>query len=81
MLGTIVEESLKDNRYLNELNILSVQITENEDPKERWHLYSVNIDEHETGRLAKQLKVEKWYAHFWDDEHIIVVFPEKTIQD
>jgi hypothetical protein len=32
------------------------------------------------GELAKNLKPEKWYAHFWDDIHIYVVFPGKVFK-
>ncbi len=76
--GTVVEESLVDNRFLNELDILSVRISSAEKPEDRWHLYQVRMTIEQIEHLAKQLKPEKWYAHFWDDENIYVVFPGKT---
>lgn len=77
-LGTVVEESLADNRFLNELDILSVRISGAEKPEDRWHLYKVCMTSGQIEKLAEQLKPEKWYAHFWDDENIHVVFPGKT---
>lgn len=79
-LGTIVEESLRDNRFLNELEVLSVQISGAEMPENRWHLYRVRLTEGQVNKLANQLKPEKWYAHFWDDTTIYAVFPGKTFE-
>lgn len=78
--GTIVEESLKDNRLINELNILGVRVSLAEKPENRWHLYKVSIDETQIGSLAQELKPEKWYMHFWHNDHVIAVFPNKTFR-
>lgn len=78
--GTIVEESLKDNRFINELNIQGVRISSAERPEDRWHLYKVSIDETQISSLAQELKPEKWYMHFWHNDHIIAVFPNKIFQ-
>lgn len=78
--GTIVEESLKDSRFLNELEILSVRISAAEKPEDRWHLYKVLVSQKQIQQLAEQLKPEKWYAHFWDDTIIYAVFPGKTFE-
>lgn len=78
--GTIVEESLLDNRFLNELEITSIRISDADNPEDRWHLYGVTVTEDQVRQLAGQLKSEKWYAHFWDEEIIYVVFPGKTFK-
>ena len=75
--GTIVEESLKDNRFLNSLNIQSVRISNTESPTDRWHLYKVLIDESQLSQLSEELKPEKWYMHFWNGDDVIAVFPDK----
>lgn len=78
--GTIVEESLLDNRFLNNLHILGVHISSAEVPENRWHLYKVKMSEQNISLLAKQLKPERWYAHFWNDDEVIAVFPLKTFK-
>lgn len=74
--GTIVEESLKDNRFLNELTITNFRISNNENPSSRWHLYGVTISEDQIQRLAQELK-SGWYAHFWQGRQVIAVFENK----
>ena len=77
--GIIVEESLKDNRILNSLNIAKIQITTEENPKERWHLYTVDISEKEIYKIMNLIK-NKWYAHFWKDKTMIVIFKNKEFK-
>ena len=77
-IGTIVEESLKDNRYINQLNVVGVRISSAEIPADRWHLYKVEIDEADVDDLSSQLKQEKWYMHFWNGDQVIAVFPGKV---
>jgi len=43
--GIIIEESLNDNRILNNMTIVKLHITGNEQKSDRWHLYEVEIDE------------------------------------
>ena len=74
--GCVVEESLVDNRFLNELQVIGLDITDDEDPAERWHLVKVFASEADIERLSHQLKPTKWYAHFWQDDEVIVVFKD-----
>lgn len=71
--GTIVEESLKDNRFLNHLQIVSVRVTAAKKPQDRWHVYHVTMNLEQVYALAEQL-LPRWYAHFWNDTSIYVVF-------
>lgn len=75
--GTIVEESLTDNRFINELRVTGVKISAAEDQADRWHLYSVELTGEQIDKLSHMLKPQKWYAHFWDDHTIVVVYPGK----
>lgn len=75
--GTIVEESLLDNRILNEFKIIAIRISNAEKPEDRWHLYEVEVTIDQMQIIAAQLKPEGWYAHFWQDDTIIVVFPNR----
>lgn len=77
-LGTIIEESLEDDRVLNDFHILSVYITNDDNPAERWHLYKVEATPEQLQKLSSTLKPEKWYAHFWSGDEMIVVFRDKT---
>jgi len=79
-MGTIVEESLRDNRILNNLKVIGVRVSNDDDPAKRWHLYKVAADESQINKLADELKTEKWYMHFWDGDDIIAVFPGKTFR-
>jgi len=78
--GTIVEEGLKDNRILNDLQIVNVRISAAEAPEDRWHLYKVLVSEGDIEFLATQLKPELWYMHFWHEDDVVAVFPNKTFR-
>lgn len=80
MTGTVVEESLKDNRFINELDIRSVRILDSEKTADRWHLYKVEATIGQIEELSNRLRPKKWYAHFWDDQNIIAVFPGKRLK-
>jgi len=75
--GIIIEESLEDNRILNDLEIIKFEITKDENPADRWHIYTVLVSEEEIERLAKIIKPNKWYMHFWKDNNIIAIFKDK----
>ncbi len=72
--GTIVEESLEDTSILNNFTIL-----EETKPRDQndWHLYIVEGDCDAVILLSKALKHERWYAHFWYENEMIVVFCDK----
>ena len=74
--GVIVEESLKDNRILNDFKIIEFRISKEENPAERWHLYTVQVSKEDIVRLSKNIK-QKWYMHFWKDGKMIVLFKGK----
>lgn len=70
--GLIIEESLENNLILNEFVIKSVKITDDNNPKDRWHIYEVEIDKNQIVELSKHLKPQKWYAHFWNEKRDII---------
>ena len=78
--GTIVEESLLDNRLLNSFRINKVRISSAEQPEDRWHLYEVEATPEQIDKLATQLKPTGWYTHFWQGDDVIVVFPNKKFE-
>lgn len=71
--GTIVEESLNDNRILNDFKIVDFRISRDENPADRWHLYTVMVSHEDIIHLSENMK-PKWYAHFWKDRDVIAIF-------
>lgn len=76
--GTIIEESLVDARQLNDFRLRSLRITNENEMSARWHLYFVDATREDVEKLAKNLHPKKWYAHFWNGDDVIVVYPGKT---
>lgn len=76
--GTIIQESLVDDRQLNDLEIVGFKVTNEDKPEDRWHLFTVMASEENIKKLASNLKPEKWYAHFWNEDDVIAIFPDKT---
>lgn len=77
--GTIVEESLKDNRILNDFTITSVRISKADNPADRWHLYTVLVSLEDIMRLQEGIK-PKWYMHFWKSREVIAIFQGKKFE-
>jgi hypothetical protein len=78
--GCIVEESLTDNRILNTLTIAKVRISSNDNPANRWHLYTVKVTPEQIKKLSSALNGPQWYMHFWRDQQIVAVFQDKTFE-
>ena len=77
--GIIIEESLNDNRILNNFNIIKLFITETARKSDQWHLFEVEIEENEIENLSNQI-IEGWYAHFWHGSDVTAVFAGKIIK-
>lgn len=75
--GTIVQESLVDDSILNDLEIVKFKVTDDENPSDRWHLFTILAAPEQIKKLSSNLKSEKWYAHFWNGNDVIAVFPNK----
>lgn len=78
--GTIIEESLEDNRILNEIEIISFRISKDENPDDRWHLYKAKVSREDIEKLSKYIRPGKWYMHFWEGSDVIAVFKDKTFE-
>jgi hypothetical protein len=79
-IGTIVEESLDDNRVLNDVEIIRFRITKEENPAERWHLYKVKVSKEDIEKLSKYIKPGKWYMHFWEGTDVVAIFKDKIFE-
>ena len=75
-IGRIIEESLDDNRLVNDLQILKVEITSAPDPEKRLHIYSVAADKNEIEKIWIHLK-KGGFMHFWKGDNITVYFSGK----
>lgn len=78
--GTIVQESLTDDRILNDFEVIGFKVTKQDKPEDRWHLFTVLASEKSVRKLAKYLKPEKWYTHFWKGDDVIAIFPNKVFR-
>jgi hypothetical protein len=77
--GCVVEESLEDIMQVNDYDVISVRVTEEEEEPKNWHVYKIRADEAMIGRIAANLK-DKWYAHFWEGRKMLVVFKRKKFE-
>jgi len=77
--GIIIEESLVDNRILNNMVIFKMYITAAENKNDRWHLFEVEVSENDIETISKQI-TGNWYTHFWHGTDVIAVFPNKTFR-
>ncbi len=78
--GTIVEESLADNRVLNDLVVTKFRISKDENPADRWHLYTVKVTMDDIQKVSQYIKPGKWYMHFWNGDNVIAVFKDKVFE-
>jgi hypothetical protein len=78
--GIIVEESLEDNRILNEIDIIDFRISKDENLADRWHLYTVKVTKDDIQKVSRYIKSGKWYMHFWNGNEIIAVFKDKVFE-
>ncbi|MDO8240428.1 MAG: hypothetical protein Q7T51_00375 [Candidatus Moranbacteria bacterium] len=77
--GVIIEESLSDNLILNNLEIVRFKISKDENPADRWHLFTVIVSEDDIEKLSN-LILDKWYMHFWSGNDIIAIFKGKKFE-
>ena len=78
--GTIVEESLEDNRILNDIDIIDFRISKDENPADRWHLYTVSVGKDDIKKISEYIKPGKWYMHFWKGDDVVAVFKDKIFE-
>jgi len=74
--GIIIKEGLKDSSILDEMKILGIKKVDD------WTLLRVGVDESKIDETIKvvgrNLRSDPvYYAHFYRDEELIVVFPKK----
>ncbi|MBU3957717.1 MAG: hypothetical protein KKB25_01440 [Nanoarchaeota archaeon] len=84
--GFVLSESLKDPTILNGFATEKVIVenhSEFEGELKIWHDFKLKIKDEDInsvcGKIAKQIK-EEWYAHFWNENTVYVVLPDKIFK-
>lgn len=69
--GIVIEESLLDPQWLDGVEIKNSVIAKT------FHKHTVVCNYAHLAKLLTNLKAEKWHAHFWNADRIIVIFPQR----
>ena len=73
--GIVVDKSLKDKNLIKKLNVISSRKTSN-----RWLLIKISFPEKNLNKMVKLIQenlVKNYYAHFYRDDELIVIFKNK----
>jgi len=83
--GAVIAEGLSDPTVINNFSVYKATISEDDMPIDyegnvgRWHGYSVNCSREEIDALQPYI-LRGWYAHFWKDDNLIVVYNDKQLE-
>lgn len=75
--GTIVKESLSDLSVLDFFKILKEEAIGSDD--DLWHLIKVRGSLKNIEKLKSFIKYGPWYANFWTNKKIVIVFKNKLV--
>lgn len=79
-IGLIIEESLKDKSILKELEILDLKVTDEPNPTDRWHMYTVQVSREQIIKIQKSMDDGKWYTNFFHGDDGIVVYKDRIFE-
>ena len=83
--GVIIAEGLDDPAIINKFTVYKTRITKDDMPIDyeghlgRWHIYHVMCSRAEIDELQPHI-LKGWYAHFWKDDKIIVVYNDRQFE-
>jgi hypothetical protein len=83
--GVVIAEGLSDPTVINILSVYKVRITKDGIPIDyeggvgRWHIYYVQCSREEIDELQTYI-LHGWYAHFWNEDQLIVVYNDKRFE-
>jgi hypothetical protein len=83
--GVVIAESLQDPTVLNQFSVYRAFITgdglqiDDQGTRGRWHLYWVIVSDDQIDAVQRGLRAG-WYAHFWQADRLLVVFPEARFE-
>jgi hypothetical protein len=81
----VIAEGIADPTIINGLQVVRAEISgddrllDDEGATGRWHLYWLVGDE-ATVELIQRHTRHGWYAHFWADDRLIVVFDDARFE-
>ena len=78
--GIIIEESLKNKEIIKKLKVLNLKVTDDENPNDRWHIYTVQVTRDQIIEIQQSMAEGKWYTHFIAGDEIIVVYKDKIFE-
>lgn len=83
--GGIIAEGLSDPTVINKFSVYGATISEDNMPIDyegnigRWHGYDVRCSREKIDTLQPYI-LHGWYAHFWNEDRIIVVYNDKQFE-
>jgi hypothetical protein len=83
--GVVIAEGLEDPTVINGLHVVRAEISQDGQPIDsqgatgRWHLYWLDADDATMDAIQQQTR-PGWYAHFWADDRLIVVFNDARFE-
>ncbi len=84
--GFVLSESLKNPVILNDFEVIRVIVEhhpEFEGEPKIWHDFKLKVDDDKIievcNKISKEIK-EEWYAHFWNDDILYVILPDKVFK-
>lgn len=83
--GGIIAEGLSDPTIIDKFSVYKARITKDNMPIDyegnvgRWHGYEVRCSREEIDALQPYI-LRGWYAHFWNEDKIIVVYKDKQFK-
>lgn len=79
-IGLVIKESLDDPSMLDDVTVLGNKVTDEQDPADRWHMYTIEVTRPFFEKIATHIKPLRWYAHFYNEEKMIVIFKDKIFE-
>ena len=83
--GGIIAEGLSDPTVINTFSVYEATISRDNMPIDyegnvgRWHGYGVRCSREEINALQPYI-LPGWYAHFWNENKIMVVYNDKQFE-
>jgi len=84
--GCVISESLRDPTIINRLRVWRAWVSpdellsDDEGTMNRWHIYWISCGAADVDRIHAGLKPWRWYAHFWRDDQMVVVYHDARFE-
>ena len=83
--GCVISEGLSDPSIINNYRVVGASITDDdkaidyEGNKGRWHIYWIKCGREAIEEFQPYV-VEGWYAHFWNEDRLIIVYNDRVFE-